>query len=56
MTELDMQNCHDLSRGVGIGTNSRCRDYSYSLMAELYGGALGVYMESVIFGNRPFHQ
>ena len=51
-TKLDMLNCYDLSRGIDIGTNRRCHDYSYSLMAELYGGALGVY----IFYNYLFHQ
>ena len=56
VTKLDMMNCHDLARGIDIRTSLRCYDYSYSLMAELYDGALGVYMECVIFGNFPFHQ
>ncbi|KAI0234308.1 hypothetical protein LSAT2_015485 [Lamellibrachia satsuma] len=42
MTQSSMRNCFDLTRGVNIADRASlgCHAYSYSLMAEIYGGAI----------------
>ena len=45
MTQSSMRNCFDLTRGVNIADRASlgCHVYSYSLMAEIYRGAIGLY-------------
>ncbi|KAK2155671.1 hypothetical protein NP493_2054g00001 [Ridgeia piscesae] len=42
VTQSAIQACYSLTRGINLAVraNLSCEDYGYSLMAELYGGAL----------------